>query len=148
MASSMRPCSASNLATLAAAPTAAPTALEGPTIAGCDAKLARYRAALDADADPGVVAGWIAETQAEREHAERHQHTPAEEKTNAPARYSEEQIIAVVEELGDLVAALRNAQPEHKLEVYRSPLQDHPLLQAPPEADRREETLWRPEVYD
>ncbi len=60
----------------------------------------------------------------------------------------EEQIIAVVEELGDLVAALRNAQPEHKLEVYRSPLQDHPLLQAPPEADRREETLWRPEVYD
>ncbi|MFG1723145.1 hypothetical protein [Micromonospora sp. B006] len=101
-------------------PTAAPTALEGPTIAECDAKLARYRAALDADADPGVVAGWIAETQAEREHAERHQHTPVEEKTNVPARYSEEQIIAVVEELGDLVAALRNAQPEHKLEVYRS----------------------------
>ena len=102
-------------------PTAAPTALvEGPTIAECDAKLARYRAALDAGADPGVVAGWIAETQAEREHAERHQHTPVEEKTNVPARYSEKQIIAVVEELGDLVAALLNAQPEHKLEVYRS----------------------------
>ncbi|MBU8861766.1 MULTISPECIES: hypothetical protein [unclassified Micromonospora] len=101
-------------------PTAAPTALEEPTIAECDAKLARHRAATDAGAHPGVVAGWIAETQAEREHAERHQHTPVEEKTNVPTRYSEEQIIAVAEELGDLVAALRNAQPEHKLEVYRS----------------------------
>ncbi|PSK67846.1 hypothetical protein B0E53_00117 [Micromonospora sp. MH33] len=27
-------------------------------------------------------------------------------------------------------------------------LRDHPLLQAPPEMDRREETLWRPELYD
>ena len=33
---------------------------------------------------------------------------------------SEEQIIAVVEELCDLVSALRDAEPEHKLEVYRS----------------------------
>ncbi|SCL32742.1 hypothetical protein GA0070615_2101 [Micromonospora aurantiaca] len=27
-------------------------------------------------------------------------------------------------------------------------IRNHPLLQAPPEADRREETLWRPELYD
>ncbi|GGR89151.1 hypothetical protein GCM10010169_36740 [Micromonospora fulviviridis] len=27
-------------------------------------------------------------------------------------------------------------------------LRDHPLLQAPPERDRREEALWRPELYD
>ncbi|MFD4205845.1 hypothetical protein ACFWRG_07620 [Micromonospora tulbaghiae] len=67
---------------------------------------------------PAVVAGWIAESQAERQRAERHQHTPVEEKTNAPALHSEEQIMAVVEELGDLVSALQNAEPEHKLEVY------------------------------
>ncbi len=36
----------------------------------CDAKLAGYRAALEAGADPTLVAGWIAETQAERRLAE------------------------------------------------------------------------------
>ncbi|MEV4813298.1 zinc ribbon domain-containing protein [Micromonospora avicenniae] len=36
----------------------------------CDAKLERYRAALDAGADPAVVTGWIAQTQAERARAE------------------------------------------------------------------------------
>jgi hypothetical protein len=35
-----------------------------------DAKLARYRAVLDAGADPAVVAGWIVDTQAERQRAE------------------------------------------------------------------------------
>lgn len=68
-----------------------------------------------------MVAGWIAETQAERQRAERHQHIPAEEKAgNTPPRFNEEQIIAVVEKLGDVVNALRDAEPEHKLEVYRS----------------------------
>jgi site-specific DNA recombinase len=35
-------------------------------IAECDQKLARYRAALDAGASPTTVAGWIAETEAEK----------------------------------------------------------------------------------
>lgn len=77
-------------------------------------------AALDAGADPAVVAGWIAETQAERQRAEQHQHTPIDEMTDSPAPLTEEQVVAIVEELGDLVSALRNAEPEHKLEVYRS----------------------------
>ncbi|WP_238451964.1 hypothetical protein [Micromonospora sp. 4G55] len=47
-------------------------------------------------------------------------HTPVEEKTDAPPRFSEERIIAVVEELGNHACALRDAEPEHKLEVYRS----------------------------
>jgi hypothetical protein len=34
-------------------------------IAECDRKLAQYRAALDAGANPATVAGWIAETEAE-----------------------------------------------------------------------------------
>ena len=40
-----------------------PPAATGPSLADCDAKLARYRAALDAGADPAVVTAWIAETQ-------------------------------------------------------------------------------------
>ena len=100
-----------------------PTAPEplGPTVAECDAKLARYRAALHAGADPAVVAGWIAETQAERKQALREQaeQTPPAQpqETNQPTA---EQITAVIDELGDLITAIRDAEPEHKLEVYRS----------------------------
>jgi hypothetical protein len=36
----------------------------------CDAKLERYRAALDAGADPAVVTGWLAQTQTDRARAE------------------------------------------------------------------------------
>lgn len=35
-------------------------------VAECDAELARYRAALDSGASPATVAGWIAETEAEK----------------------------------------------------------------------------------
>ncbi|MBQ1073320.1 hypothetical protein KBX06_09105 [Micromonospora sp. C31] len=66
------------------------------------------------------MAGWIAETQAERQRAMQRHQAPAEEEPRTPARLSEDQIITVVEELGDLVDALRDAEPEHKLEVYRS----------------------------
>lgn len=67
-----------------------------------------------------MVAGWIAETQAERQRAEQRHQAPAEEEPRIPARFSEDQIIAIVEKLGDLVDALRDAESEHKLEVYRS----------------------------
>lgn len=40
------------------------------TIAECDAKLGRYRAALVAGANPAVVAGWMAEVQGVRAGAE------------------------------------------------------------------------------
>jgi hypothetical protein len=43
------------------------------------------------------------------------------EQSNDPAhRLSTEEIIAIVEELGDIVNALRDAEPEHKLDVYRN----------------------------
>jgi site-specific DNA recombinase len=35
-------------------------------IAACDAKITRYKATLDAGADPAVVAGWITTTRADR----------------------------------------------------------------------------------
>ena len=101
-------------------PVPAPVTPTGPTVAECDTKLARYRAALEAGADPAVVTDWIAETQAERQRAEQHQHTPVEKTPTTAAPLSEEQLIAIVEELGDIVSALRGAEPEHKLEVYRS----------------------------
>jgi hypothetical protein len=102
---------------LLAVPIAAPV---GPTVAECDAKLARYRAALDAGADPTVVAGWIAETQTDRRQAGERHHAATAEAAHAPSRFTEQEIIAIVEALGDMVAALRQAEPEHKLEVYRS----------------------------
>lgn len=103
-------------------PVAAPTVPLGPTPAQCDAKLARYRAALDAGADPAIVAGWIAETQAERLRAEQHQQQAAATagEPQPTGQLTEEKIITIVEELGDLVTALRDADPEHKIEVYRS----------------------------
>jgi DNA invertase Pin-like site-specific DNA recombinase len=101
-------------------PAPAPATPTGPTVAECDTKLARYRAALEAGADPTVVTGWIAETQAERQRAEQHQNTPVEKTPPTADLPSEEQLIAIVEELGDIVSALRDAEPEHKLDVYRS----------------------------
>ncbi len=93
----------------------------GPTVAECDAKLDRYRAALEAGADPAVGAGWIAETQAERQRAEQHEQAlTTAEVPDSISRITEEEIIAIVEELGDLVTALRDAEPEHQLELYRS----------------------------
>lgn len=45
---------------------------------------------------------------------------PAAEVPDSIGRLNEEEIIAIVEELGDMVTALRDAEPEHKLEVYRN----------------------------
>ena len=102
-------------------PAALPAPPLGPTVAECDAKLDRYRAALDAGADPAVVAGWIAETQPERLRAEQHQQTATTAKTPDKASHpTEEELFAIIDELGDLVTALRDADPEHKLEVYRN----------------------------
>lgn len=106
------------------APAPTPATTTGPTIAECDTKLARYRAALDAGADPTIVAAWIAETQTERRHAAQHEKAetapPAQKTAGTAPQPTEDQIITIVEELGDLVSALRRAEPEHKLEVYRS----------------------------
>jgi hypothetical protein len=77
---------------------------EGPTVAECDAKLKRYRAALDAGADPAVVASWIAEIQAERQRAQQRSERPATASDDI-GHLTEEQIVAIVEELGDMITA-------------------------------------------
>ena len=82
-------------------------------LADCDTRLAKYRAALDADADPVVVAGWMAEVQAERLRAER------EITLAQPAgQYTTEQIRELVAELGSITNALADADPKLKAQVY------------------------------
>ncbi|MEW2592664.1 hypothetical protein AB0893_19855 [Micromonospora aurantiaca] len=81
----------------------------------CDAKLERYRAALDAGADPAVTA-WIAQTHAERARAEADLRTIA---STTPRRMSRGEIRALVTALGDITTVLRDAGPADKAEVYR-----------------------------
>jgi len=92
------------------APAPAPAAAPGSTIAEIDAKLARYRTALEAGADPSVVTAWIAEAQVERHLVTQHQATSAKP-AEAIQQLSEEDIIAIVEEdQGDRTAASRDGR--------------------------------------
>jgi site-specific DNA recombinase len=93
-----------------------PRAAAKQTIADANAKLARHRAALEAGADPAVVASWIAQTQAERRNAEAQLREAA---CQAQTRMSREQIATLVDSLGSLLAALREADPADKAEVYQ-----------------------------
>ena len=92
------------------------TAAAHVTIAECDAKLGRYRTALDAGAEPAVVTGWIAQTQAERARAEADLHAT---QSTGPRRMSRTEIANLVQALGDIVTVLRDADPADKAEVYR-----------------------------
>jgi site-specific DNA recombinase len=87
-------------------------------VAAYDTKLARYRAALDAGADPAVVAAWISETQAERDKA-LDGIQPDEPAEYVVSQLGPDEIAAILDQLGDLVAALGEAEPDHKQDVYR-----------------------------
>jgi len=82
----------------------------------CDARLARYRAALEAGTDPAVVSAWIAEVQAERLAAEVELDRAAGQRSR---RMSRDQLAALVNGLGNLLDVLASAAPEDKAEVYR-----------------------------
>lgn len=83
------------------------------TLAECDAKLDRYRKALEAGTDPAVVAAWI------REVTEIRRRTQREMRLAAPAPlWGREELRALVEALGDLVGVLRTADPAKKAELY------------------------------
>jgi hypothetical protein len=85
-------------------------------IAECETKLTRHRAALEAGADPALVTGWIAETQAERIKAESELR---QETGGNQARMTTEEIAALVDSLGNLLTVLHEADPADKAEVYR-----------------------------
>jgi site-specific DNA recombinase len=84
------------------------------TLAECDEKLGRYRAALEAGTDPAIVAGWIREVTALRRRTEQETRRAA-----APA-LSVSELRALVEELGDLVRVLDRADPAKKAQLYES----------------------------
>ncbi len=78
-----------------------------------DAKLARYRALLEQDADITVVATWIGEVERERKGLER-------ELGRKPTtrKLTKSEIKALVRQLKDIVAVLADADPEDKRAIY------------------------------
>ncbi|MFC3500050.1 recombinase family protein [Micromonospora krabiensis] len=83
-----------------------------------DKKIARYKQALDEGASPTVVAAWIAEAEQQRDAALASR--PAAPRNDGIDSMTAEDIAALVTELGDIAAALEEAEPEHKLDLYRS----------------------------
>jgi site-specific DNA recombinase len=86
-------------------------------VAECDRKLARYRAALDAGADPASVARWITETEAEKASYGLARPEPARPATRR--RMSEAEIRSIVETLANMARVLTKANPEDKAEIFR-----------------------------
>ena len=84
------------------------------TIAECDRKLAQHRAALEAGADPTIVAGWMSEVTAERQRADQalRSATPGDAPTP-------DQLRNLIEGLGDLIDVLANADPAQRSELYK-----------------------------
>lgn len=84
-------------------------------IADCDARLAKYRAALDAGADPIVVAGWMAEVKGERLTAERDLLSVG----SAAMPMSKKEVRELVRSVKDAVAMLAGADRDLKMQLYR-----------------------------
>jgi site-specific DNA recombinase len=89
-------------------------AVEAPRdIADCDAKLCQHRAALEAGADPAIVTGWMAETQARRAAAKaRMQPRPQR------LRLSREEITRHLAAIGDVTSVLATGNPADKASLY------------------------------
>ncbi|MGI5165621.1 recombinase family protein [Spirillospora sp. CA-253888] len=83
-------------------------------LAQCDRKLIRYRAALDAGADPIEVTGWINEVKRQRAEAEEKLRTvPSGE------RISREEITDMLNRVGDLTQMVFRADPLEKADLYQ-----------------------------
>ena len=106
------------LATEDAGPDEVATARAGAAkrrITDCDSRLAKYRAALEAGADPVVIGQWLAEVRVEREAAERELHA-----AQPVDRSDADGMRKAVEALGDMAMVLGEAAPADKAEVYAS----------------------------
>ncbi len=80
----------------------------------CDAKLARYRQALEAGSDPSIVSGWIEEVKLERKAAELQLR-----RKRGDGRMTGEEIRSLVEQLKGIVGVLENAYPEDRRSIYQ-----------------------------
>ncbi|MEX5636355.1 zinc ribbon domain-containing protein [Parafrankia sp. FMc2] len=83
------------------------------TITDCDAKLERYRLALEAGTDPTLVARWTAKANTERAAAQARLRTAIGRR-----RMTEQEISDMVAAAGDIVAVLADADPADKAEIY------------------------------
>ena len=82
-------------------------------IQDCDTKLTRYRAALEAGADPQLVTRWITEVQARRAEALARSHP-----STGRQRMSKHDIGELIKALGDIPAVLAKAAPHDKAQLY------------------------------
>jgi site-specific DNA recombinase len=83
-------------------------------LAGCQRRLDRYRAALEAGTDPTVVQQWIAEVTATRAAAE----AQLRESRTAPDGLTAEQVRELFEQAGRLVHALDRSDPTLRAQLY------------------------------
>ncbi|WP_407659357.1 hypothetical protein [Jiangella rhizosphaerae] len=83
-------------------------------LADCDAKLARYRQALEAGADPALVATWTADVQARKAAA-----LARKRSRRRQQRMTRAEIETLVDALGNLHTVLSAADPNDKAEIYR-----------------------------
>jgi site-specific DNA recombinase len=82
-------------------------------IADCDARLRQHRAALEAGADPAIVTGWMAETQARRSAVETRMRPGPQRR-----RISREEITRRLAAMRDVTSALADAAPADKATMY------------------------------
>jgi hypothetical protein len=85
-------------------------------IADCDARLARYQAALDAGAGPQAVAGWTRQVRNERAAALARDAT--QNRHPAARQLTEDDIRALITGLGDLRNIVHDAAPAVKAAIY------------------------------
>jgi site-specific DNA recombinase len=83
----------------------------------CERNLSRHRAALEAGADPAVVAEWIKEEQAQKAAIE---HRLRRMPVGRTRRLDGDQLAATLRDLGDMVKVLGRADPAHKAKIYGS----------------------------
>ena len=81
----------------------------------CDAKLARYRAALEAGTDPALVAGWIGIAQVQSERAAALGGVRPSGRQRVMTR---DEIRAAVGSLDKVLTALTGASETDKADVY------------------------------
>ncbi len=87
-------------------------------IAACDRKLTQYRAALEAGADPALIATWTRDIQARRATAQATLNRLTSTET-PPRGLSRTEIKNVIDALDGLLAILGRADPADKADVYR-----------------------------
>ena len=122
---------------------AAPAQDTQATLADCDARLARYQAALDAGADPQTIAEWTRQVKAERAAALARDVSQARHQPGR--RLTEDDIRALITALGNLRDVIRDAGPAEKAAIY-----DQLSLKVtfkPGEAKIRAEVTIGPEKY-